>query len=214
MNAKFLTLMTSLLLMSCLGLARAEKMTPPKLNGAACGQCHGNVEKGIDSSVPGLAGQNTAYLIQQINAFLKGDRKHPVLWPSNKKTSKTQIENLATYYSGLEVKHVDLEQIYISPSGLFSQSFIQLIKQGESIYASCSGCHGMEAEGIAPYPKLAGQQSNYLKQQLRHFKTGKRDNNLMQMMTVNLSDEDINALALYLSTLGNMALQVPALSQQ
>ena len=51
MNAKFLTLMTSLLLMSCLGLARAEKMTPPKLNGAACGQCHGNVEKGIDSSV-------------------------------------------------------------------------------------------------------------------------------------------------------------------
>ena len=213
MNARFLTLMTSMLLMGCLGLARAEKITSPKLNGADCGQCHGNDEKGIDSSVPGLAGQNRAYLIQQINAFLKGDRKHPVLWPS-KKTSKTQIEFLATYYSGLEVKHADLEQIYISPSGLFSQSFIQLIKQGESIYAPCSGCHGMEAEGIAPYPKLAGQQNNYLKQQLTHFKMGKRDNNLMQMMTVNLSDEDINALALYLSTLGNMALQVPALSQQ
>ena len=144
---------------------------------------------------------------------LKGERKHPILVSSNK-MSKTQVASLTKYYSTLEVKNTDLEQIRITPSGLSTHSPTQLIKQGQSIYSPCSGCHGMEAEGIGPYPRLADQQHDYLKQQLTHFKTGLRKNKIMQIMTVNLSEEDINALAFYLSTLNEMKLQNQNMSQQ
>ncbi len=199
-------------MMSFFGLARAEMFNKADLKGAVCGQCHDNDGISNNSTLPSLNGQDTDYLIQQINSFLKGDRNHPILVPSNK-TSNTQITSVAKYYSNLEVKNADLEPIHITPSGLLTHSYSELIKQGESIYAPCAGCHGLEAEGIAPYPRLAGQQNDYLKQQLIHFKTGKRNNNIMQMMTVNLSDEDINALAIYLSTLNNMNLQARDTSQ-
>ena len=140
-------------------------------------------------------------MIQQIKGFLEGNRKHPLLKPSIEKTSDAHIESLAAYYSKLKTANTVIEQTNNSTSDLLSNSYSQLIKQGESIYSSCSGCHGIKAEGIPPYPRLAGQQTEYLKQQLIHFKTGERSNALMKMMTVNLSNEEIEALSLYLSSL-------------
>lgn len=214
MKANLLTLMTSMLLVSMLSPVRSESFNEHELKSTTCAQCHGSDGNSSDPSLPSLAGQNTAYLIQQMNSFLKGDRKHPILKPFTEKTSDAQIEILATYYSNLEAKNADLEQTHITSSGLFTNSFMQLIKLGESCYSSCSGCHGMEAEGITPYPRLADQQSGYLKQQLTHFKTGARDNMIMHMMTVNLSDEDINALVVYLSTLNKRRFQTRTMTQQ
>lgn len=202
-----------MLLLSCLGIAQAENLNSLKLKAAACGQCHDN-ENNTNSSLPHLQGQNSAYLIQQIKLFLKGVRKHPVLGTANNKTSKTQIEFFASYFSNMKAKRIDLQQVRLSSPSLTSQSYTQIIQQGESIYSPCSGCHGMEAEGIAPYPKLAGQQFEYLKQQLIEFKTGQRNNKIMQIMTVNLSAEDISALAIYLATLNKMETQTNKLSQQ
>ncbi|HFD11605.1 MAG TPA: cytochrome c [Crenotrichaceae bacterium] len=84
---------------------------------------------------------------------------------------------------------------------------MQLINQGEVLYPSCAGCHGIKAEGISPYPRLAGQPLRYLQQQLTHFRTGQRNNSIMQVMRINLSDDDIQSLALYLSTLNQWELR-------
>jgi cytochrome c553 len=201
MKTRLLRLILGMLLISNLGQVHSESLNDLYLQSADCEKCHGHEGNSTDSLLPSLAGQDTVYLIQQINDFLKGVRKHPVLGISTEKISETYIEVLATYYSTFEAKNVEIEPLHMKSSGLPVESILQLIEQGESIYLSCSGCHGTEAEGITPYPKLAGQQLDYLKQQLIHFKTGKRINDIMQIMTVNLSDEDINALALYLSSL-------------
>lgn len=206
MNTKLLRLILGILLISNLGQAHSESLNDLYLQSAECEKCHGHEGNSTDSLSPILAGQDTVYLIQQITNFLKGVRKHPFLGVSTEKISDTYIEVLATFYSNFEAKNADIEPLLMKSSELLTESILQLIGQGESIYSSCSGCHGTEAEGITPYPRLAGQHPDYLRQQLIHYKTGKRSNDIMQMMTVNLSDEDINALALYLSSLGNIKL--------
>lgn len=78
---------------------------------------------------------------------------------------------------------------------------------GQSLYAdkACTSCHGLGGEQpIAPqYPKLAGQNKAYLAQQMRDIKSGKRDNGLsmtMKPIMANVSDEEIEAIAEYLSS--------------
>ena len=201
---KSTALITGLFLMCIINNAHSNNLNTQKLTPVDCRQCHGNEGNSINPSLPSLAGQNKAYLVQQIKKLLKGERNHPLLGASTKKINETNIDALATYYSKLQTIKVNLEPADLLSTG----SVLQLIKQGESVYSSCSGCHGEEAEGIAPYPKLAGQQPDYLKQQLNHFKVGKRVDTIMQMMTINLTDNEINALALYLSTRGKEKFQV------
>lgn len=47
---------------------------------------------------------------------------------------------------------------------------------GAAQYAVCAACHGQQGEGLQALnaPKLAGQNAQYLKRQIQHFKTGVR----------------------------------------
>ncbi len=72
------------------------------------------------------------------------------------------------------------------------------ITAGEQKAANCLGCHGPKGKSSnAQWPNLAAQQSTYTVNQLNAFKTGTRNNPMMQSMAANLSDEDINNLAAY-----------------
>jgi cytochrome c553 len=60
----------------------------------------------------------------------------------------------------------------------------------------CVACHGQDGNSIVPtYPILAGQNSRYIYLQLKDFKEGRRKNPLMSPMAVNLSKDDMRALA-------------------
>ena len=78
---------------------------------------------------------------------------------------------------------------------------------GQSLYSEklCITCHG--PEGKSPidtnYPVLAGQNKEYLIQQIRNIKTGARNNGLTSVMNSvvqGVSDEEIESIAAYLST--------------
>ncbi len=65
----------------------------------------------------------------------------------------------------------------------------------------CTSCHGQKGNSSnAQWPILAAQQSTYLANQLKAFKSGDRINLMMQSMTANLNNEDINNLAAYFSS--------------
>lgn len=69
---------------------------------------------------------------------------------------------------------------------------------GKAKTAVCMACHG--ADGNSPadiYPKLAGQNANYLYKQLREFKSGERENAIMAPMVAALTEEDMADLAAY-----------------
>ncbi|MEO2280325.1 c-type cytochrome [Pseudoalteromonas sp. YIC-468] len=77
---------------------------------------------------------------------------------------------------------------------------------GKALYTekNCHTCHG--ADGKAPimplYPKLAGQNKDYMVAQMKDIKSGARSNGMsmaMKAMVANVSDEEFEAIAAYLA---------------
>ncbi|WP_078121883.1 c-type cytochrome [Thiosocius teredinicola] len=77
------------------------------------------------------------------------------------------------------------------------------VAAGKAKFAVCAGCHGPTGAGneALKYPKLAGRDAAFVKEQLLAFKSGKRDNATMKAMTAGLNDADIDNLAAYVATL-------------
>jgi cytochrome c553 len=70
---------------------------------------------------------------------------------------------------------------------------------------NCTWCHGTSAQGFTPAPRLAGQRSQYLENQLAGFRTHGRDNPLSKQYmwgaVESLSAQSARDLATYFSTL-------------
>lgn len=74
-------------------------------------------------------------------------------------------------------------------------------KAGESKAAACGACHG--PDGNSPtnqYPKIAGQQADYVARQLSLFKSNARANPIMLGFVANLTEQDMHDLGAYFAT--------------
>ncbi|MEO8748567.1 MAG: cytochrome c [Rhodanobacter sp.] len=73
---------------------------------------------------------------------------------------------------------------------------------GKTKAATCFACHGVDDNSVDPqYPRLAGQYNLYMQQVLHEYKDGQRDNPIMKGMVATLSDQDIEDVAAYFSSL-------------
>lgn len=65
----------------------------------------------------------------------------------------------------------------------------------------CERCHGIRGQSTDPeFPKLAGQNADYLTRQLANFRTGVRTNKRMQSKIEGLTGDEMRALAVYFSS--------------
>ena len=73
--------------------------------------------------------------------------------------------------------------------------------------AACSSCHGQAGEGMpgTAFPRLAALSAGYLKNQLRAFQDGTRNDPVMSANAQALNDEEITAVSDYYA-----ALEAPA----
>jgi len=72
---------------------------------------------------------------------------------------------------------------------------------GEGKINTCAACHGRDGVALQPsYANLAGQNYNYLLEQMRAFKSGARQANLMLGQLDNLSEQDLRDIAAYYSS--------------
>lgn len=154
---------------------------------AACMGCHGPKGKSSNAQWPNLAAQQSAYIVNQLNAFKTGTRKNPMMQSFVANLSADDINNLASYYSS---------QPSVSAGG-----DPNLAKSGQTKASMCLGCHGSSAEGNGQIPRLAGQHPAYLAKQLSSFKEGVRKSGPMQAIASGLSEEDMKALAAYFGSL-------------
>jgi cytochrome c553 len=70
--------------------------------------------------------------------------------------------------------------------------------KGQALAGVCAGCHGADGHSTVPtQPSLAGMSWQYIARQLKHYKTGQRDNAIMKGFAANLSDADMKALGVY-----------------
>ena len=75
-------------------------------------------------------------------------------------------------------------------------------ENGKQKAATCFACHGVDGNAVDPqYPRLAGQYNMYLQQVLHEYKDGQRENPIMKGMVATLSDQDIEDVATYFSSL-------------
>ncbi|MFC3193429.1 c-type cytochrome [Marinicella sediminis] len=75
-------------------------------------------------------------------------------------------------------------------------------KGKEKAQQVCATCHGMDGVGIDnTYPKLAGQYADYMERALKDYRSGARKNAIMAGFAATLTDEDIENVATYYSTL-------------
>ena len=67
---------------------------------------------------------------------------------------------------------------------------------GKARAAMCATCHGpMGLSQLPNAPHLAGQPALYLVEQLKNYRSGKRQNEMMQVMAKPLTDQEIDNLA-------------------
>jgi len=189
-----------------------------------CAACHGVNGQSQSPMVPNLAGQHREYLVNQLQHYRNRSRSNEYavqyMWGMAGPLKDKQIEELADYFSKqppVKASMVDLDDPQLArgkeifEKGVPEQGVIQ-----------CNSCHGQNGEGIATFPRLAGQKPYYIVQQLnvwqhpdqkRFMQVGgntwaprtitfnRPAGVLMQNIVKNLSDEDAKAVSVYLSTL-------------
>jgi cytochrome c553 len=74
------------------------------------------------------------------------------------------------------------------------------VEAGKAKSTACAACHGADGVSTVPsFPKLAGQNRDYLYHALKDYKSGKRKNPIMAEQVKNLMDADMLDLAKYFS---------------
>jgi cytochrome c553 len=167
-------------------------------NGAvACARCHG-FDGAADGSgaFPRLDGQLADYLVDQLRAFISGDRKNAIMQPISKGLNDDEIKAVAQYYANSRAVPIALRP---QPSQLIARGQ-QLAKDGDlnAGILSCETCHGPNGQGVPPtFPYLAGQYSHYISLQMQMYRQGSRKSDAMKDIAVNLRDQDAAAVAAY-----------------
>lgn len=91
------------------GVAGALLLATPQLSRAAevrdlireCAYCHGDAGVAKDKDVPHLAGQQRAYLYNQLVAFRAGKRPHKEMRYMSRQMSEADMQAIADYYASL-----------------------------------------------------------------------------------------------------------------
>ena len=136
---------------------------------AMCIGCHGI--KGYQASfpevhkVPMISGQGAKFIASSLDAYRKGERKHPTMRGIAGSLSDQDIADLAAFYeqhgkAGAATAH---EQVPAAPPAV-----AELLTKG-----ACASCHGANfSKPIDPaYPKIAGQHADFLYVALKAYKT-------------------------------------------
>jgi len=86
--------------------------------------------------------------------------------------------------------------ISLVPSALAQQADSSL---GRNLAAACANCHGTNGVSQPGMPSLAGRERSYLAQQMQDFRTGKRPATVMHQIARGYTEEQVEAIAAYLS---------------
>jgi cytochrome c553 len=68
--------------------------------------------------------------------------------------------------------------------------------QGKKLASQCKTCHGLDGIAKIPIaPNLAGESQIYIENQLKAFRSGKRNHEMMSVVAKDLTDQEIADLA-------------------
>jgi len=159
-----------------------------------CFACHGAEGNSSNPAVPSIAGQPSQFIATALFFYRQGDRKDAQMSPVAANLTNADMNDLAAYFSGQEAappRHRS-DPAKAAAGARLAQQF------------NCVQCHARALVGQQHIPRLAGQQYEYLRTQLRGFKAGTRadiDGNMTSAAQA-LTEKDIEVLVDYLAGLG------------
>ena len=171
-----------------------------------CETCHGVSGRGFHGyyPIPRLAGQQTGYFKNQLEAFVEHRRTNIIMFNVGHVLSPEMITALATNFEALNPPPLGG-----APKGLAGRGK-QIYAEGipDSNVPACATCHGPDAKGNGEFPRLAGQLYEYIVNKLTNF-TKERGQNpekpdtsaIMQPIAHALTEPEIKAVAAYVSYL-------------
>jgi cytochrome c553 len=158
---------------------------------AICANCHGEGGNSVKPDIPNLAGQNPAYLIEQLRQFADGRRRYEFMEGMIKAMTSDEKIGIVLFYAGQKVIH--------KPT-----SNTALAAKGKEYYNKiCWRCHAEDGHGSDKFARIAGQQPEYLRTTLKRYRTGTgiRMDPLMAASTRLMSDADIDSVIAYVMSL-------------
>lgn len=177
-----------------------------------CIGCHGIV--GYQASfpevykVPKISGQGAKYIVAALSAYKKGERKHPTMHAIADSLSDQDMADIAAYYE-VHGKVDGAELPATAAEGPAKAA--ALVQKG-----ACFSCHGANySKPIDPsYPKIAGQNADYLFVALKAYKTENnpvvgRSNAIMGGIAKQFSNAELKEMAKYISSLPGELKTVP-----
>ncbi|MEO7206878.1 MAG: c-type cytochrome [Steroidobacteraceae bacterium] len=185
---------------STTGMTDAQKTALQKTI-ETCSACHGLTGRSVSPTFPILAAQTAPYIELQLHAFKDQTRADPdaqaYMWGMASQLNDASISELAAYFSK-----------QLAPEGKSGNA--TLIAQGKQIFVegvpgrqipACATCHGAQAQGNGPFPRLAGQHAPYLLKQLLVIQSVLRTAPVMHGVIKELTRDQMQAVVAYLESI-------------
>jgi cytochrome c553 len=180
---------------------------------AMCIGCHGII--GYQASfpqvhkVPKISGQSAKYIASALNAYKKGERKHPTMRGIAVSLTDQDIADLSAFYA---VNGVVEGTPALAAAPAASGKVAELLTKG-----NCVSCHGNSFSApIDPsYPRIAGQHDDYVFVALKSYKSDGasaqvgRSNAIMGGIAKQFSNAELKELAAYVGSLPTELKTVP-----
>lgn len=158
---------------------------------AVCANCHGDGGQSVKPEIPNLAGQNPTYLIDQLRQFADGRRRFAFMEGMIKAMSSDEKVGIVLFYASKKVTPRPAANAVVAAKG---KDYFNKV---------CWRCHGEDGRGNERFARLAGQQPEYLRTTLKHYRagTGGRVEPLMSASTRLMLDADIDGVVAYIGSM-------------
>jgi cytochrome c553 len=182
----------------------------------ACASCHGaNGEGTKDDYFPRLAGKPAGYLYNQLLAFREGRRKYPPMNYLLEFLPDAYLQKMADYFAAERAPFPQPAPPAVSKALVARGEMLALRGDPAKGIPACASCHGPAFIGMEPgIPGLLGLRPSYISAQLGGWRYGTRtaaEPDCMQVVAGHLTEDDVKALAAWLSSRPAPSNPTPAL---
>ena len=122
-----------------------------------------------------------------------------VVYPDLEYTGYSSTHNCTDecYEEYVKVHGTVVEQLQRQQAAAAEDPFSSI----RGLWAGCAACHGNEGQGMGVFPKLAGQNADYISGRLYQYKNNETVGNMSSTMWAQagmLSDSDIDTLSKFI----------------
>lgn len=158
-----------------------------------CANCHGANGISNMSDVPNLASQNVNYLFEQMRKYVAGERRDNSKFKVGLiKLLKPEEKAAVAYYYA---------QSPVIPARTAPGPNAA---KGKAVYTTrCAQCHGDDGVGAETIPRVAGQQTEYLRLSLESYRKKTSPHQLLAMVESmrGMTTDELGALVDYLASM-------------